>query len=241
MTPVLRALGRAAHDALQPRMLAVMLLPGVGALVAWSIAATVYWTTWTGWIRDALSHSALVRWSDAWGGWLLSSASFLLVAMVLIPAIIVTALLINEVVVMPLVMRLVSQRHFPALERRGFGGISGGIMNALASGALFGVLWLLTVPLWFTGIGAILVPALNSAYLNVRVFRYDALAEHATAAEYAVIRQRARGRLFALGLALAPLYYVPVVNLVAPVIAALAFTHLCLDELRRVRALDQVT
>ncbi len=42
--------------------------------------------------------------------------------------------------------------------------------------------------------------------------------------------------LFVLGLATGPLYFVPIVNLVAPVFSALAFTCLCLDELARIRA-----
>jgi hypothetical protein len=35
---------------------------------------------------------------------------------------------------------------------------------------------------------------------------------------------------------LALLYYVPLVNLLAPVASGLAFTHLCLAELTRLRA-----
>jgi len=36
-------------------------------------------------------------------------------------------------------------------------------------------------------------------------------------------------------LLLAPLYYVPLLNLVAPVLGGLAFTHFCLAELVRLR------
>jgi hypothetical protein len=45
-----------------------------------------------------------------------------------------------------------------------------------------------------------------------------------------------RGRLYALGLLLALLYYVPFVNLIAPVVSGLAFTHFCLAELARLRS-----
>jgi len=65
--------------------------------------------------------------------------------------------------------------------------------------------------------------------------RYDALAEHASAGEYRAIVQAAGGRLYGLGLALAVLYYVPLVNLLAPMLSALAFTHLCLGELESLR------
>jgi len=46
----------------------------------------------------------------------------------------------------------------------------------------------------------------------------------------------ARGRLFMLGLALAPLSLIPLVNLFAPIYAGIAFTWLCLDELAALRA-----
>jgi uncharacterized protein involved in cysteine biosynthesis len=100
---------------------------------------------------------------------------------------------------------------------------------------LFAVLWLLSLPLWLTGIGELLLPALISAQFNQRMFRYDALAEHASAGEYRAVVQAAGGRLYGLGLALAALYYVPLVNLLAPMLSALAFTHLCLAELARLR------
>jgi len=67
------------------------------------------------------------------------------------------------------------------------------------------------------------------------VFRYDALAEHASAGEYRAVVREAGGRLYALGLLLAALYYVPIVNLLVPVLSGLAFTHLCLGELARLR------
>jgi len=51
---------------------------------------------------------------------------------------------------------------------------------------------------------------------------------------------RTRGRLYLLGLLLAGLYYLPFVNLVAPVVSGLAFTHFCLDELARLRRLSGV-
>jgi CysZ protein len=105
----------------------------------------------------------------------------------------------------------------------------------------FSFLWLVTLPLWLTGIGGLLVASVNSAYLHQRLFRYDALAEHATREEYRLIVHHARGRLFVLGLALALLNYVPFVNLVAPVFSALAFTHFCLAELVALRSARPIT
>jgi hypothetical protein len=236
MPDVMRALGLAFADAARPRMLALMLVPALAAILLWSVAAWVYWGTWIRWFADALAVSGFVQWSGSWADWVLSSASVLLVLAVLVPAMIVTALLVNEVFVMPLVLRSVQARHYPMLARNGFGTAWGSFVNAAVSGMLFLVIWLATLPLWLTGVGAVLLPALNSAYLNTRIFRYDALSEHANVQEYTAIRRRAGGRLYSLGLVLGVLYYVPMLNLIAPVLSALAYTHFCLDQLARLRS-----
>lgn len=235
MSTVMRALALAFADTARPRMLVLMLVPACVAVLLWSFAAWAFWGTWIGWIADAMADSALVHWTGSWGEWLLSSASVLLVIAVLVPAVLLTALLVNEIVVMPLVLRSVQERYYPTLARHGFGTAWGSLMNAAVSGVLFLALWLVTLPLWLTGVGAVVLPALNSAYLNTRIFGYDALAEHASAEEYASIRRSAGGRLYWLGLLLGVLYYVPVLNLIAPVLSALAYTHFCLDQLARLR------
>ena len=51
-----------------------------------------------------------------------------------------------------------------------------------------------------------------------------------------MLKRSARGELFLLGLALGLLYCVPGLNLLAPVLGGLAYMHLCLDELARLRA-----
>src|SRR5258708_38642846 len=51
-----------------------------------------------------------------------------------------------------------------------------------------------------------------------------------------LIFEPARGRLFLLGLFTGGMSFIPPLNLVAPVFSALAFIHLCLAELQRLRA-----
>ena len=76
-------------------------------------------------------------------------------------------------------------------------------------------------------------------FVNQRLFRYDALSEHADAAEMKRICESAQGRLFLLGLVTGLLYFIPPVSLVAPIYAALAFIHLCLAELQTLRGEGQ--
>ncbi|MFH0935054.1 MAG: EI24 domain-containing protein, partial [Pseudomonadota bacterium] len=81
----------------------------------------------------------------------------------------------------------------------------------------------------------LLLPLALMAYLNQRLFRYDALAEHASREEIAQVVERAAPRLYLLGLLTGLLQFVPLLNLIAPVYVALAFIHLCLGELRILR------
>ena len=74
------------------------------------------------------------------------------------------------------------------------------------------------------------------AYLNQRLFRYDALSDHASAEEYAALLEAGWSRMYVLGLLLALLYFVPLLNLLVPVLSGLAFTHFGLAALARLRA-----
>ena len=112
----------------------------------------------------------------------------------------------------------------------------GSIWNAVGAIFLFALLWIVTLPLWLLAPLAVLLPVMLSAFLNQRLFRYDALSDHADAAEMKQIFESARGRLFLLGLITGVMYFIPPLNLVAPVFSALAFIHLCLAELQRLRA-----
>ena len=232
---VIAALARALRDVLQPRVLAVVFLPMLGALALWWVAAWFFWDTWLAALRAFIDSTAAGRWLLAQGAaWALGSASAALVIALLLPAVLITAMIITELVAMPVIVSVVS-RTMPGLTRKRGGSIAGSLANASTAIVVFALLWLVTLPLWFPGIGALVLPALNAAYLNRRLFCYDALAEHASGEEFRAIVANTKGRLYGLGLAAALLYYVPLLNLIAPVITGLAFTHFCLAELARLR------
>jgi CysZ protein len=178
-----------------------------------------------------------VAWAGNWElGSLVSWLAAGLVLVLLAPFILLTALLIATVLAMPVLVRHVGQRDFPKLERRHGGTLLGSIWNAFVAVSLFALLWIVTLPLWLLGPLAVLLPLLLSAFVNQRLFRYDALSEHADAAEMKQIFEFAQGRLFLLGLATGLLYFIPPFSLIAPIYAALAFIHLCLAELQTLRS-----
>jgi CysZ protein len=241
MDDVIKALTEAAKSLVHPIILVIVLVPMLVALLVWAGAAFVYWGTWTTVVQNAVIDHATFTWAANWD--LVRLASWIAGAVVLAmlaPTIILTALLIATIFAMPLLVRHVAQRDYPDLARRHGGTVIGSFWNALAAIFLFALLWVVTMPLWLLGPLAAVLPLLWSAYLNQRLFRYDALSEHADAQEMKEIFEYARGRLFLLGLLTSVLYFIPPINLIAPIYAALAFIQLCLGELQRLRSRGRV-
>ncbi len=237
MSPVFMALSSALRDFWQPRILALALVPPLAAFAVWAGFVWMFADDWarlvTGWIAD----TSWLGWVRDWG---LSSifvwGSGIGAAALMLPIVLITAVLVTDLVAMPVIVPFVGRQHYPRLEQRKGGIVAGSIWNSAIAIVMFVVLWMISLPFWFTGIGALVLPPLISAFFNQRMFRYDALAEHASAAEFAHIVRTSYDDLFLLGLLLSLLLYVPVINLAVPVLSALAFTHFCLARLAQLRA-----
>ena len=221
------ALMRALPVFFSARLMAVVLLPLLGAAVAWVLIAWLAWTPLVHWLAHALF---------SWGGNFGELAAGVLAAIMLMLAAVSTALIAIAVLAMPVIVELVAARDFPTLERRRGGTFAGSLFNALRATAAFVVLWLLALPLLLLPPVYVAASIALNAHLNRRLLPYDALAVHADRDEIDTVRRGARKRLFRLGLCIAPLSLVPVVNLFASLFAGVAFTYLCLDELAVARA-----
>lgn len=221
------ALLRAVPVFFSARLFALVLLPLAAAAFAWIVVA---WWAWEPLVRS-LSQS-LFAWSDRFG----PVAAAVLAAVMLMFAAVLTALVAIAVLAMPVIVEAVATRDFAELERRRGGTFAGSLINALGAVAAFVSLWLLALPLLVFPPAYIVASILLNAWLNRRLLPYDALAVHADLDELRTVIRSARGRLFRLGLAIAPLSLVPFVNIFASLFAGIAFTYLCLDELAALRA-----
>lgn len=196
MSAVLRAIGGALRDLREPRMLALALLPPAAALALWAALAWAFAEHWARWVAEAIA-------STAWLGCLrelgLSSifawATTIAAIALLLPLMLIAALIVTEVVAMPVIVPWVAARHYPELERHRGGTALGAAANAARATFSFAALWLVTLPLWLTGVGALLLPPLLAAHYHQRLLRYEALAEHASAAEFEAVVREAAGRL----------------------------------------------
>jgi len=239
MNDILNALLKALASLFHPRMLALVLWPALGAILLWGGLGIYFWQDWINLLTQLVAKTPLqdilIEHEIFWVlGYL---ATFLLI-LLLTPLVLITALLIASVVAMPVMVNHVAKRQFLELEMRHGGTVLGSFKNMLIALLTYCLLWLITLPFWLFGPFAILLPILLTAYLNQRLFRYDALAEHASAEEFRQILERAGGRLYILGAVLGLLYFIPIVNLFSPIYVGLVFIHFCLSELERLRKIQ---
>ena len=231
MNAVLDALARALRDLFSLRVLWVVVWPMGVALLLWLVLGVTFWSTFSGWIAQGLDTLGIQTWlTDLEPVWIAHAIQLFVHLLLFVPLVMLTALVITALFGMPALVRLVAERDYPELKRQSGGGLAGSLWNAAIAIVLFVALWLVTLPLWLIGIGVI-VPFVAAAYLNQRLFRYDALAEHASAAEMAELFKKERNGWWGLGLLTGLVQFVPLLNLLGPVFAALAFIHFALARL----------
>lgn len=236
MNDVIKAYGSAFRSLSHPRMLALTIWPMLIALALWIGLAWWYWDNWSQWLGAAITGSYAGEWlSQHTLDWLVHYSALLMLLIMIAPMILVTAVLIAAVVEMPLIVDFVSTREYPTLEKLHGGTVLGSLGNALVALTVFASLWIVTLPLWLTGVLAPVLAIALSAYLNQRLFRYDALSDHASAEEYRIILESSGRRMYVLGALLGVLYFVPLLNLLVPVLSGLAFTHFGLARLAELR------
>ena len=228
----------AFRNLLHPRMLWLMVWPVMVAIGLWGVALFFMWAQLVLWLAERIR--AGLAYATFWVEWDSSDvalfAAKLLVLIMLVPLVQFTALLILGIFGMPSMVEHVAARRFQGLARRRGGNFAGSVVNSsVAVAGLIG-LALLSLPFWFFPPLWPAIPLLIFGWVNQRVLRYDALAEHAGADEMRQVFAANGGRLYALGAVLALLAYVPLVGFVAPVLFGLAFIHFLLGELQALRA-----
>lgn len=235
MIPVLDALSRAFRDLFRFQVLWIVIWPILVAALLWFILGVVFWSTFSGWIASGLTAIGIQTWLEGVEPrWIAYGIQGVVHLILFVPLVFITALVITALFVMPALVHLVADRDYPQLERENNGGITGSLLNALLAIGIFIVIWLATIPLWLVGAGVV-VPFIAAAYLNQRLFRYDALAEHARREEMGTIFSTCRPSLWGLGLLTGLVQFIPFFNLFAPVLAALAFVHFGLARLAELR------
>ena len=218
---MLRALARAIEDAAQPpqrRALLLSLLLALGILgLAWlglTVALAEGRFVGIGWLDDAIAA--------------LGSLAALALAWMLFPAL--TLLVLGFF--LDGVLAAVERRHYPALGPPRAVGVGAALRSALRIAALATVLNLLALPFYLVpAINFLVYYVLNGYLVGREYFELVALRRMDGAAARAMWRWH-RGNLILAGMIIVFFLSLPLVNLVAPVVAAAFMLHL-VEALRR--------
>lgn len=235
MTPILDALSRAFRDLFQFKVLWIVIWPALAAALLWLVLGAIFWDTFSGWIASGLTAIGIQSWLEGVEPrWIANGIQAVWHLILFVPLVFITALLITALFAMPALIRLVADRAYPQLGRENGGGMAGNLLNTLVAIGIFFAIWVFTLPLWLIGAGVV-VPFIAAAYLNQRLFRYDALAEHSSREEMQALFSMHQSSWWGLGLLTGLLQFVPLLNLFAPALTALAFIHFGLARLASLR------
>jgi len=236
MNNVIAAQVNAFKSLFHPRMLALIVWPMLVAVLFWLGLSWMFWNNWSAGLSGWVASTPAEQWMAQ--GFLAAISGYLvtmILVMLLVPVVYVTALVITAVFAMPAMVNHVAAKYYPQLERKQGGTTAGSVVNSVVAIVVYCVMWLITMPLWLLSPIAIVLPVILSAYLNQRLFRYDALAEHASDAEYAQVIERSTGKLYLLGGMVGLLQFIPILNFFTPVYIGLAFIHFCMADLQSLR------
>lgn len=232
MGEVILALRRSFATLGRGRVWFYMLAPAIVAVIAMVGLSLVLLER----LIAAFIEQPPMSWIVAWGAlWLAKLLAGLSGWLLILSASYLVALLLSAIVVLPLLLEHLATVDYPDLARLGHDSVVSSAWNSLWAAVLFIAGWLLTLPLWLIPGFALLLPVFWMAWLNRRTFAYDALAAHASAGEWRELRRQQALPLLVLGLCMALLAHLPVIGLLAPSLAALAYVHFCLEALRRLR------
>lgn len=239
MRSILLAFGRSLRSLGRRDVLWHLLWPGLVATVLWTTVGVLSWSvliaTVMGWVEGLVWIGSWIQTSE-----FAAAAALVLVkvavAFAFVPLIYLTAAIVVAVIALPMMLERVARRDYADLELRRGGSNAGSIWNALLATLLFVGGLVLSLPFWLIpGVGLV-VSVLLTGWLNQRAFGYDALMLHADREELARLSKVLRMPMLVLGGSAAMLAYIPLVNIVAPAFAGLAFVHFMLEALRRERA-----
>ena len=125
--------------------------------------------------------------------------------------------------------------EYASLAHQGRNATAVSVWNALWVSLAFGAGWLLTLPFWLIPPMAVILSVFWWAFAFTRMLRLDAIVEHASPAERAILLKRHNSGFWLIGLVCSLLNLLPPAWIILPVFSGLVYVHYGLDALQRLR------
>ncbi|MBL7670376.1 MAG: EI24 domain-containing protein [Bdellovibrionaceae bacterium] len=251
MNDVILSLGRAFVSLLIPKIWWYILLPILVSMVLLLGSAILLWTFGFTQLQEFLQAGVLIEWISKpfLSFWtqapvVLSQivAGVIIIVTVIILSYLICLLLLSTLLV-PLLLPIVAEKYYPQL-RIPANVYGSGLLVTTVSFVKYCFGLMVTLPLWLIPGMAFFLTAFWNGYLASQVFPIDVLQGWSTVAEFREIRKTNNLMHFSLGILTSMLFFIPVINLIAPALMALAFAHFdfqALDSLRKRELLEKNT
>ena len=263
MSLFLDSFWRAVAYCLHPRVIGLSLLPLVALVLVAGGMSYFFWDSAVDlvfrWLESTAWLSSLTQWlTDMGMSGLKNALAPLLVIFAVTPLLVVLVLFVVAMLMTPAVVRLVSRRRFPDLERKHGASWMRSAFWSLGSTLLAAVALIVSVPLWLIPPLILILPPLIWGWLTYRVMAFDSLADHASGEERRLVFREHRHWLLLIGvvagyLGAAPSiiwasgwFFAAAFPILIPVaiwiytlvfaFSSLWFTHYCLAALAQLRA-----
>lgn len=234
---LLSFLAMAFRDILRPRIISVLLLPFLGSALFWGTLTYFLWGWLTG-LGLALFQTGIIQslvqtfsayFTIGHDPFVLFTKLFFILG-IIVPLALISALLITSIFLVPIVVEEIRKTDFPNLIKKS-NSIFAGTTATLSLSAKYFFSWLGTIPLWLIIPGGnIIVPFLLLSWFNSRLFTWEVMVEITSKEETKIFIKNHSSDLWILGLFTSILYFIPVLNFIAPVITAATFSRYCLKE-----------
>ena len=233
--PILYFFLTAFKDILRPKIVGLLLTPFIGSILFWGSLTYFLW----GWLTNLgilLFQTSLIQsMIDLLSSYLIIGhdpfvffTKFFFILAVILPLSLITALIITSIFLVPIVVEELRKTDFPSLVKKS-NSIFSGTTATLSISAKYFSSWIGTLPLWFLFPGAnLIVPYLLLSWFNSRLFTWEVMIEISTNTETKEFIQNHFINLWSLGLLTSILYFIPILNFIAPVLTAAAFSRYCL-------------
>lgn len=118
------------------------------------------------------------------------------------------------------------------LEKKGFGTMSGSVLSALKSNALFLMLFIITSPLLLIPVVNVLLHIVLWMVMLKAPMYYDACAFYATKSQFKEIKSQYKGQLRFITLLSASLLLIPFLGVLLYVLQLIMYSHFALSKLK---------
>ncbi len=149
-------------------------------------------------------------------------SGFVFVILILMLIYAITLILVSTLLV-PLLIPIIRRHDYPHLKDHKNSEIGPGVVNTIQALVVFFFFFLLCFPLLFIPGLSFLIPLVLNSYLSQRVFPFDVLQNLARSHEIKKFQKDHRVQLWMLSISTGILVYIPLINFLAPSIAALSF------------------